>query len=157
MESREKEAKQIVEKYAWWSAGAGLFPLPGVDVVLIGGTNVLMLRELSALYGVEFSATRGRALVSALVAGSVPPVLAGVAGFSRFLKFVPVVGQLLAPFGTSVFAAATTYAVGQVFIRHYESGGTLLDFNPARMRAYFREQFARGKETADREMKPSHA
>ena len=29
-----------------------------------------------------------------------------------------------------VLSAGATYAIGQAFIKHFESGGTLLDFNP---------------------------
>jgi len=37
--------------------------------------------------------------------------------------------------------AASTWATGKVFIRHFESGGTFLDFDPGKARAYYAEQF----------------
>ena len=42
-------------------------------------------------------------------------------------------------------AGASTYAVGQVFIQHFESGGTFLDFDPDKVKAYFAEQVEKGK------------
>jgi len=42
-------------------------------------------------------------------------------------------------------AGASTYAVGQVFIQHFESGGTFLDFDPEKVKGYFAEQFEKGK------------
>jgi hypothetical protein len=32
-----------------------------------------------------------------------------------------------------------------VFVQHFESGGTFLDLDPAKVKAYFSEQFERGK------------
>ena len=47
-----------------------------------------------------------------------------------------------------VFAGASTYAIGKVFIQHFESGGTFLDFEPAKVRAYFSQQFDKGRDLA---------
>ena len=44
----------------------------------------------------------------------------------------------------SAFGGATTYAVGKVFIQHFEMGGTLLNFNPDEVRKYFQEQYQQG-------------
>ncbi|MDE2463441.1 MAG: GTPase, partial [Alphaproteobacteria bacterium] len=38
-------------------------------------------------------------------------------------------------------AAASTYALGKVFIQHFESGGTFLDMDPDKVSAYFKEQY----------------
>ncbi len=35
------------------------------------------------------------------------------------------------------FAAASTYAVGKIFVQHFESGGTVLSFNPDKVRDYY--------------------
>jgi hypothetical protein len=43
------------------------------------------------------------------------------------------------------FGAAATYAVGQVFIQHFESGGTFLDFDPDKVREHFRQEFDRAR------------
>jgi hypothetical protein len=44
----------------------------------------------------------------------------------------------------SAFAAsALTYAIGRVFIHHFELGGTLLNFDADKLRSYFREQLRR--------------
>jgi uncharacterized protein (DUF697 family) len=56
------------------------------------------------------------------------------------LKFVPVVGTLAAAFVMPVLSAGATYAIGKAFIQHFESGGTLLDFNPPDYREFVRSQ-----------------
>jgi hypothetical protein len=45
----------------------------------------------------------------------------------------------------AVISGAIAYAVGQVFIRHFEQGGTLEDFDSASAKEYFSEQFKAGK------------
>jgi hypothetical protein len=42
---------------------------------------------------------------------------------------------------TPVLAYAMTKAVGGVFIMHFESGGTLLTFDPKAFREYFIKEF----------------
>ena len=38
--------------------------------------------------------------------------------------------------------------MGSVFVQHVESGGTLLDFDPKKMREYFSGKLEEGKEVA---------
>ena len=51
------------------------------------------------------------------------------------------------------FSAGATYLIGKVFIQHFASGGTLLDFNPPDYREFIKAQkekldAQRGKLTA---------
>ena len=39
------------------------------------------------------------------------------------------------------FNAAATYALGRVFIQHFECGGTILDLDPDKVREHFRREF----------------
>jgi hypothetical protein len=39
-----------------------------------------------------------------------------------------------------VLSAGATYAIGKAFIQHFQSGGTLLDFNPPDYREFVRSQ-----------------
>jgi hypothetical protein len=64
------------------------------------------------------------------------------------LKLFPGIGHLAGGASMSILAGATTYAVGQVFIQHFDSGGTLLDFNPGAVREKFREKLRDGKAMA---------
>lgn len=131
-------ASKLVRRFALGSGVAGLVPLPVVDVIAVGGLQVQMLRRLSQIYDVEFSENRGKALIAAL-AGSMIPATSGI-GAASTLKFVPVVGTLAAAFVMPVLSAGATYAIGKAFIQHFESGGTLLDFNPPDYREFVRSQ-----------------
>jgi len=50
----------------------------------------------------------------------------------------------------SLFGAAFTYAIGKVFIQHYASGGTMLDFGTEKARTFVGEQYEKGKQFVKR-------
>src|SRR5215469_8955738 len=127
-ETREEMASKLVDRFALWSGVAGLIPVPVVDVFAVGGLQIQMVRRISQIYDVEFSENRGKALIAAL-AGTMIPATSGM-GAASALKFVPVVNLIAAGFVMPVLSAGATYAIGKAFIQHFESGGTLLDFNP---------------------------
>jgi uncharacterized protein (DUF697 family) len=137
-EDREQTASKLVDRFAIWSGVAGLVPLPVVDVLAVGGLQVQMLRRLSQIYNVDFSANRGKALIAAL-AGCMIPATSGM-GAASALKAIPVVNILAAGFVMPVLSAGATFAIGKAFIQHFESGGTLLDFNPPDYREFVKAQ-----------------
>ena len=47
-----------------------------------------------------------------------------------------------------VFSGAATWAIGKVFIQHFASGGTFLDFDPKKVKDYFMDLFKQGQEIA---------
>ena len=49
----------------------------------------------------------------------------------------------------TILAGATTYAVGKVFIQHFESGGTFLNFNPDSVKEYYETMFKEGQSVAE--------
>jgi uncharacterized protein (DUF697 family) len=137
-EQRDQVASKLVDRFAVWSGVAGLIPLPVIDVLAVGGLQLQMLRRLSQIYGVEFSENRGKALIAAL-AGCMIPATSGM-GAASALKAVPVVNILAAGFVMPVLSAGATYAIGKAFVQHFESGGTLLDFNPPDYREFVKAQ-----------------
>ena len=137
-ESREQVASKLVDRFAIWSGVAGLVPIPVVDVLAVGGLQVQMLRRLSQIYNIEFSENRGKALIAAL-AGCMIPATSGM-GAASALKAIPVVNILAAGFVMPVLSAGATFAIGKAFIQHFESGGTLLDFNPPDYREFVKAQ-----------------
>ena len=137
-EERRDVAGKLVDRFAIWSGVAGLIPVPVVDVLCVGGLQVQMLRRLSQIYDVEFSENRGKALIAAL-AGTMIPATSGM-GAASAMKAIPVVNILAAGFVMPVLSAGATYAIGKAFIQHFESGGTLLDFNPPDYREFVKAQ-----------------
>ncbi len=142
--TRAESAQELVKKYSLGSAAIGLVPLPLVDLVVFSVLQTRMLKSLTELYEVEYSEQRARIFTGALV-GSVTSIsVARQTGvlLGSVLKSLPAVGQLAGAALMPAATGATTYALGKVFIQHFETGGTLLDFDAEKMRAYYERQVA---------------
>ncbi len=132
---REKQAESLVDRYAKYAAAAGLVPMPILDVAAVVGVQVAMLSALAKHYEVPFSRDRGRTLVTTLLGGAMPSLAA-----HQVLKVVgPVVGII----SLAGFAMASTYAVGRIFVAHFETGGTLLDVDVEQARQQVSAQLSR--------------
>ena len=137
-DGRRASAVKLVERFSLWSGAAGLIPVPFVDLAAIGGVQIQMLRRISQIYGVPFAENRGKAVIASL-AGSMIPASSGIGAVS-IVKSVPVVGMAISAIVMPALSAGATYAIGMVFIQHFASGGTLLDFNPRDYRAFIKAQ-----------------
>ena len=136
MSDKDVLATEIVKRYSLYAGGAGLIPVPVVDFAAITGVQLKMLAELSKVYGIPFEQDRVRPIVSSLIGGYAATKLGYGAGGS-LLKSVPVVGPLLGAVAVPGFAAGLSWAIGKVFIQHFASGGTFLDFDPEKVREFF--------------------
>jgi len=134
-------AESLVDTHMLIAGGAGLLPMPGVDLAAMSASQLWLLRRLSQLYNVPFTEDLARKLVASLLAGFIPLQLAGPA--SSAVKWIPLVGPLLGGVALVAIGGATTYAIGRAFVLHFETGGTLLTFEPQRVRAYFEAEYNR--------------
>lgn len=142
MTEKEIGAMQVTNRYLLYTGGAGLIPIPLFDMAAVAALQVKMLSEIAKVYGLTLQKDRGKSLVTALIGGTLPTAL-GYGGVGSFLKRLPVVGPIVGVFTVSAFAAASTYAVARVFIQHFESGGTFLDFRPEQVREHYATEFKR--------------
>jgi uncharacterized protein (DUF697 family) len=126
------------------AVAVGLVPMPLIDLVATSGIQLKMRRGVAGIYGYTFSDNKGKSLIASLL-GSVIPLSLRNNLFS-LVKGIPVVGQTIGVIAMPVLGGAATYAIGQVFIQHFESGGTLLNFEPDKVRDFYREQFVAGKQ-----------
>jgi uncharacterized protein (DUF697 family) len=149
LNEKEQQARKIVKNYMWWSMGAGLIPVPFVDLVAVSGVQLKMLGEISKIYGVEFQENRGKALIAALIGYVVPSTLS-FGSVGSLLKAIPLVGTLVGAPSMVLFCGASTYALGKVFIQHFESGGTFLSFDPAKVKEHFQKEFEEGRALAEK-------
>jgi len=149
--TQKETAESVVRSHVLWSMGAGLIPLPILDSIAVTGVQIDMLKQLSAVYGQDFSASAGKSYISAL-AGAYLARLGASA-----LKAIPGFGSIIGGVSLSVLSGATTYALGTVFTHHYESGGDFGSFDPAKMKDFFAEQFEKGKEKVQEMKKEQEA
>jgi uncharacterized protein (DUF697 family) len=139
-------AEALVRKNVYIAAGVGVLPIPLVDLVAVNGIQFNMLYQLSKIYEVPFRKESTKSIIGTLVGGS------GVALLTRpawsLVKSVPVVGWAVGGLALSITAGASTYALGKVFIQHFESGGTFLTFDPMTVRAHFARLQEEGRKVA---------
>jgi uncharacterized protein (DUF697 family) len=146
-ESKLCAANALTKKYTYWAMGAGAVPVPVLDLAAILAVQTKLLCEMSELYGVKFMEHKAQNIIGVLIAGVgggrvIAPVVAS------FVKLIPIVGHFSANIALAASAGGATYALGKVFIQHYESGGTLLDFDPEKTKAYFAEHLKEGQKLA---------
>jgi uncharacterized protein (DUF697 family) len=141
-ERRDEQASQLVDRYSLWSGAAGLIPIPIVDVAVVGGVQIQMLRKLSEIYGVPFSDNMGKSVLASLAGSLIPASTATTTamGVGSLMKGIPGVGTMVGALTMPAFSAGATYIIGKVFIQHFASGGTLLDFNPPDYREFIKAQ-----------------
>ena len=140
---REAHADTIVRNHVVWSMGAGMIPVLVADIFAVSAIQLDMIRQMAKIYDVEFNELQGKAIVTSLTSSAAARIAAG-----SVAKLIPGVGTWLGGITVSIFAGASTYALGEVFKKHFESGGTILDFDPDRVRKMYKEKFEKGKQMA---------
>jgi uncharacterized protein (DUF697 family) len=144
---REHKALETVKHYMWFSMGAGLIPIPFLDLATVTGVQLKMLDALSKIYEVPFQANIGKAVIGSVI-GSIVPGAISFGAFGAALKAVPVVGALAGVPVMVVSCGATAWALGRVFIQHFESGGTFLNLDPEQVREHFKTHLEEGRTVA---------
>ncbi|MBX9824179.1 MAG: YcjF family protein [Xanthobacteraceae bacterium] len=151
---RDEQASQVVDRFSLWSGAAGLVPIPIVDVAAVAGVQLQMLRRLSEIYGVPFAENRGKSVVTALAGAIIPASTATTTAmtFGSLIKGIPGIGTTIGALTMPVYSAGVTFVIGRVFMKHFASGGTLLDFDPPDYKEFIKTQqekvaskFGRGK------------
>jgi uncharacterized protein (DUF697 family) len=150
--ARSFAAEDILKNHVIASVGVGAVPLPLVDAAGLVAIQIRLIRQLSTLYGHSFSEQVVRSSIVSLLGGTLSVGYGMAAG--SLLKMVPGLGTVLGSLGLPVIAGATTYALGRVYIRHFEQGGTLLDLKAGDVRSYYAEQFRKGQAMVRRNNKP---
>jgi uncharacterized protein (DUF697 family) len=140
--NRQESADSIIKNHMIWSMGAGFIPIPIADLFAVSAIQLDMIRQLAKLYEIDFKQTEGKALISALTGTGLARLGA------RAVKFIPGVGSVIGGITLAALSGASSYALGEVFKKHFETGGTFLDFDPSRLKKYYDEKFEKGKEVA---------
>lgn len=141
---RGKHADTIIRNHILFSMGAGAIPVPVADVLAVSASQLDMIRQLCKVYDNDFHETQGKAIVSALTTATLARLGAG-----SLAKMIPVIGSIVGSVANAVMSGASTYALGQVFKVHFETGGTILDFDAGRLKKMYTEQFEKGKKVAE--------
>jgi uncharacterized protein (DUF697 family) len=144
LNQKPAQADDTIKKHMLAALATGLLPMPVVDLAALAGIQLNLLRCLAKLYGVEFSEQLGKSAIGALAGSGLSVSVSAKLG--SLAKGVPFVGWAAGGASVALCGAASTYAIGKVFVQHFESGNTFLSFDPAAVKAYYAQQYAQGKE-----------
>ena len=64
---------------------------------------------------------------------------------ARAITFIRSVGSIIGIITLKILSGASSNATGELFKKHFETGGTFLDFNLDRLKKYYDEKFEKGK------------
>jgi uncharacterized protein (DUF697 family) len=141
-------ANSIIKNHMIWSMGAGFIPVPVADFFAVTAIQLDMIRQLCKVYSIDFKETEGKAIITSLTGSGLARLGA------RAVKFIPGIGSAIGGLTLAVLSGGSTYAIGEVFKKHFETGGTFLDFDPQRLKNFYDEKFEKGKQMAkDMEVK----
>ncbi len=140
---RHARGMTLIQRRIWWSAGAGLVPIPLAEVVAITAIQIRLIKDLADLYQLDFDQERAKSVVITLL-GGLGSVSLGKITALGLLRFLPGIGIPAASVSVSAFATGVTYAIGIVFLTHFEQGGTLGDLDPDQAKALFKASLKTG-------------
>lgn len=133
------EAERIIRSHVLWAMGAGLIPVPVVDIAAVTAVQLDIIKQLSALHGSKFSVTEGKALLSALTGSTFAAI-----GSSLF-KAIPGIGTVLGGVSMSIASGASTYAVGQVIEAQLLATGSLDNIDLKQAKRAYSSAYEEGK------------
>lgn len=136
-------AEGVIKNYVTGAVGLSAIPVPLFDIAAITALQLAMIRKLAKLYGKPFSEKLARTLITSLVGGFVGYGLGATS--ASLVKAVPGIGWLIGYATLPLMAGATTYALGKVFVKHFEEGGSLFDLEPASLKAMYVRELKKGK------------
>lgn len=137
--SQRTEADAIIKSHVLWAMGGGLIPIPLVDFAAVTAIQLEMIQQLAQLYGVNYSRSAGKTFVSALTGTTLASLGAS------FIKAIPGIGSMIGGASMAITSGASTYAVGQVVVNHFSSGGSLTDFVEEKVKEVYDSAFEQGK------------
>ncbi len=141
MESKAR-ADAIIADHVVYSMLAAAIPVPVADIAAVTAVQLDMVRGLAEHYSVKYEVERGKAIVLSLAGASAARLGASA------VKMLPLAGTLIGGATQIVLSGASSYAVGEVFRRHFEADGSLSDLDPDDLRRRYREYVQKGREIA---------
>ena len=135
----QAEAEKIIKSHVLWAMGAGLIPIPLIDIAAVTGIQLDMIKQLAKLYEVDYEASSGKAFISALAGSTLAAIGASA------VKIIPGIGTILGVVSMSVLSGASTYGVGQVAAGYLANEGSLDNINMADAKRAYKEAYEKGK------------
>lgn len=134
----EALVEKIIKNHAMGAGASGFVPIPLIDMVGIALVQQRMIKSLAQLYGFILSDEQVKIWLSAILGGYGSTYL-GFRLFNSWLKLIP--GFNL---GVAASTGTITYAMGQVFRRHFRDGGTPQTVDTTKMKTEYQQAVKTG-------------
>ena len=141
---KQAQSETVCTRFALYAAAGGVIPIPFLDLAAITALQVRMIEVLCKIHEKPFNEQTEKVAISSVITtfGSYPVASRYIASG---LKIIPGIGQLLGATAGPAIAGGLTYALGKMFTRHFETGGTLIDINFGDAKTAFNEYYEKGK------------
>ncbi|MCX7092608.1 MAG: DUF697 domain-containing protein [Methylobacter sp.] len=140
---RLDKAHNSIKNYTMGAMTVGLVPLPLIDLAALSAIQLKMVHSAANYYDVPFSKNIAKSIIGSLLGSSIAVTLA--MPVASFIKLIPVLGQSSGTISTALIGSASTYAIGKIFVEHFESGGTFLDFDEEKAKEHFKGLYEEGR------------
>lgn len=123
----DEEAERVIDRHMWAAGGAGLIPIPVLDIAGGSAVTLKMVIDLASVYKqkidtdtvVEMLAQMSKNLIAMLGASAAAPALGAAIG--SLLKTVPGVGTIAGGLLQGAVQALVTRWIGKVFCQYYRN------------------------------------
>jgi uncharacterized protein (DUF697 family) len=142
MGSMDDKVKEIIRNHVIFSMTAGAIPVPLADIAAVTAIQLDMIKQIAGKHKVNYDDNKGKSFATALTGATLARLGASL------VKSIPGIGTLLGIGTQVILSGASTYALGNLFDRHFTEGGTLLDFDTEKMKIKYNELVDKGKDFA---------
>jgi len=138
------KVQEIIKNRALLAAGLGLVPVPFFNFASATVVQIAMVQSITKLCNIEVKKSWIKNIISSVLGGFTSVGLSGLAAGT--LGAAPIVGTSLAVISAPAVSGLTTYAIGYMFLRYFESEEGFLKTNFKALGNWFKEGFKEGRE-----------
>ena len=140
---RKLDIDKIIRNKVYVAMGVGVVLIPAINFASLMAIQLKLVKELSDYYGVEFKKNVVKNIITSVITSGTS-VLGSFALESSVIG-VPVVGFPIAVGSKALTGGLTTYAIGMMFVTHFEKGGTLAGDNWDCMKESFKKAMGKSR------------
>lgn len=140
----KEKVEKIINNSVYASMGIGVLLLPVVSLASVTAIQLNMARGLAKLYGVEFKENMAKKIITAVVGAGTPVLATGPVEW--LVLGIPVFGTALAFATMPALNGLSTYAIGRMFVTHFERGGNFLSTNVDSLKEDFKTAYQNSRE-----------
>ncbi|MEI7567975.1 MAG: DUF697 domain-containing protein [Alcaligenaceae bacterium] len=134
-------ANKLIASARNWSFAAALVPVPYLDLALLASLQTKLIVNLASLYDQKLFKQAVTSLITLLI-GTLAPAGASRLTSSVLIKFLPGMGSAIGAVSLATFGASATCAIGKVFVKHFENGGSISTFSAKDVQEDLKKEFA---------------